>query len=142
MNRALAGAALLPLVMACGAGGPEKQSVVTIETSKPVHATFALGSSMTHEGAIETESAGDSFRCGVELFLSVDVTSASTDQTIEVQWIDSRGIIAHRETRNVSEGGHYAAFSSGNTSSWSQGTYRAVVSINARKVNERSFAML
>jgi hypothetical protein len=78
----------------------------------------------------------------VEIYLSIDVASASSDQTIDVQWIDPRGRVARRETRNVAEGGHHAAFSSGRTTEWATGNYRAVVVINTRKVNEIRFAIL
>jgi hypothetical protein len=139
----LTGAALLPLVIACGVVRPEKKAVTT--TAQPVKAagaTFAVGTSVTRDGAVTAESTGDTFHRGPEMYLAIDVASASVDQKIEVDWIDPAGRIVRSEARNVREGTHYATFSTGNTRMWRPGPYRAVISINDRKVNETTFALL
>jgi hypothetical protein len=105
-------------------------------------ATYALGTQVTNDGAISQDSAGDSFRRGPGLFLAVDVASASTEQKIEVQWVDSSGRVIHRDVRSVGEGTRYADFSSGDTSGWIPGPYRAVIRINDRVVNETHFALM
>jgi hypothetical protein len=143
LKRFLTGAALLPLVMACGAARPAtKEPVASTDTVRPVVATYAIGTSVTHEGAITADSAGDSFRRGPEIYLAVDVASASTEQTINVQWIDAIGTVAHQETRVIKDAADYADFATGDTTSWKAGPYRAVIRINDRVVNETHFALM
>jgi len=142
MKRFLSGAALVSLLIGCGEARPAAHEVMTTDTTRSVGSTYAVGTSVTNEGAIVADSAGDTFRRGPGIFLSIDVASASTTQTIDVQWIDPFGRVALHEMRLVREGAHYAAFSSGDTSAWKPGPYRAVISINERTVNETRFALL
>ena len=142
MKKFMTGAALLPLVMACGAARPAQQQVVTTDTTKPAGATYAIGTEVTKAGAIAMDSVGDSFRRGPGIYLAVDVRSASTDQTIQVDWLDGAGQLVHRETRTVGEGKEYADFASGDTTRWKPGAYRARITINDRVVNETHFALM
>lgn len=142
MKKFLIGAAVLPLVMACRQATPAHHQVVTTDTTRPAAETYAVGTQVTSEGAIAEDSSGDSFRRGPGLFLAIDVASASIDQKISVDWVDPLGRVMHREARNVGEGTRYADFSSGDTSGWKPGPYRAVITINDRVVNETRFALL
>jgi hypothetical protein len=139
----LTGAALLPLVIACGAVRPEKTTeTATAQPVKAAAGTFTVGTSVTREGAIAADSAGESFHRGPEMYLAVNVASASSDQKIVVEWVDPAGRVVRSEAQNVPEGSRYATFSTGNTSRWRPGPYRAVISINDRKVNETAFGLL
>ena len=142
MKRLLTGAAILPLVMACGVARPANKEVASTVAIKATSATYAMGTSFTREGAIAAESAGDSFRRGPEIYFAIDVASASTDQKIDIDWVDSLGRIARHETQVVPEGTQYARFATGDTSAWRPGAYRAVITINDRKVNETRFGLL
>ena len=142
MKRLLSGAAFVSLLMGCGEARPAAYEAAVTDTTRAIGATYAVGTSVTNDGAIVADSAGDSFRRGPGIFLSIDVTSASTSQTIDVQWIDPIGHVAHHEMRLVREGARYAAFSSGDTSTWKPGPYRAVIAINNRTVNETRFALM
>ena len=141
MKRFLTGAALLPLVMACGAARPANKAVAATDSTKPAGATYALGTSLTNDGAIAADSAGDSFRRGPEIYLAIDTASASIDQMIEVQWVDAAGRIARRDAHVVPEGTKYARFATGDTTTWQPGAYRAVISINNRFVNQTPFTL-
>ena len=142
MKRFLTGAALLPLVIACGEVRPAHPEAVSTDTTRGLVATYAVGTQVTSAGAIAQDFAGDSFRRGPGLFLAIDVASASTEQKIQVDWVDSFGRVVHRDTRSVSEGTRYADFTSGDTSGWIPGAYRAVIRINDRVVNETRFALM
>ena len=104
--------------------------------------TYALGSALAPSGAVLQDATIDSILRGQEGYLSVDVANASTDATIEVQWLSAVGAVERAETRHVPEGARYAAFSTGATTRWSPGPHRAVVIINGRKVTERAFGVL
>jgi hypothetical protein len=142
LKKFLTGAALLPLVIACGEVRPAHQEAVATDTTRGLVATYAVGTQVTSEGAISQDSAGDSFRRGPGLFLAIDVASATTDQKIQVDWVNKTGQVVHRDIRNVGEGTRYADFSSGDTSAWIPGPYRAVIRINDRVVNETRFALM
>ena len=103
---------------------------------------YAVGTAITQEGAVPRDASGETFRRGGEVFLSVNVSGASTDQAIEVQWVDADGRLLRRDAMEVPKGSMYAAFSSGETARWRQGQHRAVVIINGRRVGEREFALI
>ena len=143
MKRLLTGAAFLPLVMACGVARPANNEVVSTRTAtKAAVATYAMGTAFTPDGAIAADSAGDAFRRGPEIYLAIDVASASVEQKIDVAWVDALGRVAHREMRVVPEGTRYARFATGDTSRWMPGPYRAIITINDRKVNETHFGLM
>ena len=136
--------AAVALFVGCS-GDPDaaaRHQSVAVETPEPANETFALGSVLTSAGAVPQESAGESFTRGGEVFLSVDVTSASRDQNIDVQWVDAQGRIVRKETRKVPEGSRYAAFSSGRVIASTPGRHRAVIIIDGRRVMEKPFSIL
>ena len=108
----------------------------------PARDIYALGTALTDEGAVPRDAATEVFRRGGELYLSINVTGASTDQQIEVQWLDPRGNVIRRDATEVPRGSRFAAFSTGETAQWREGEHRAVVIINGRRVTERPFAMM
>lgn len=138
-------AASLPLLLiGCGVdrgrGAVVQQSVVLAEEVS--REMYALGTEVTTWGAVPKNAAGETFRRGSEVFLSVNVNSASTDQSVEVRWLDASGTLLHRDVRLATEGTGYVAFSSGETSRWMPGEHRAVVLIDGRSVSEKPFTVL
>jgi hypothetical protein len=113
--------------------------VSTASVLEPSKQVYALGSQITAAGAVAEEAISESFRQGGEVFLSVDVTSASIDQDVEVEWLDSSGRVLAREQRHVPEGVRYVTFS---TRPHKHGEHRAVVVINGRRVTELPFQVL
>jgi hypothetical protein len=111
-----------------------------VETASPE--TFALGTAVNANGAVPQQASGETFLRGNEVYLSVDVRSASTDQTIEVKWLDPHGRVLHRDARRAPQGTRYVPFSSGTTSRWPPGPHRAVVLIDGRTVSEKPFAVM
>jgi len=91
---------------------------------------------------VPEQASAETFIRGGEVYLSVDVRSASTDQTIEVKWIDPQGRVLHRDARHVPQEAQYVPFSSGETSRWPRGPHRAVVLIDGRTVSQKTFAVL
>ena len=112
------------------------------DASEPSSETFALGNHINPDGTLPAESAGEEFRRGGELFLSVNVTGASAEQQIAVEWRDARDRVIRKETKAVTRGTKHAAFSSGDTQSWAPGQHRAIVVINGRRVIEKPFVIL
>lgn len=110
--------------------------------AEPASGTYVLGTAVTREGAVAEHAAGDSFVRGGPIFFSVDVTGATTDQQIEVEWIDWRGRVVHRDGRLVRQGSRYAAFSAPSTAGWPPGTYRVMVVIDGRRVNEQGLLLV
>lgn len=114
-----------------------------METMAPrVERTFALGSEVTAEGAIPAGSSSDAFAKGHEVYLSVNVTSATTAQKIAVEWVDSSGQVVRRDQRDVPVERSFVPFSSGSTAAWPQGEARAVVIIDGRRVTELPFSIV
>ena len=137
-------AVLVPLMFGCAGERPAntQQPIVATETADVARDTYALGTSLTRSGAVPRDAQGDQFTSGTEVFLSVRVAGASTDQEIEVAWVDSHGNVLRRDVAESPKGSQYAAFSSGATSGWPPGRHRAVVNINGRKVGEREFNIM
>ena len=143
MKLLIAVATALPLLVACGAdrgrSGAAAQSAVAEEVSKEM---YALGTEVTPGGAVPKDAAGETFRRGSEVFLSVNVNSASTDQKIEVKWLDPAGEVLRRDERHVTRDKNYVPFSSGETATWPRGEHRAVVLIDGRSVSEKPFTLM
>lgn len=133
---------------ACNAAPDEpsrSHSSSTLPEVAVVHDTYALGSAVTATGAITADASGETFRRGDEVFLSVDVSSASTDQSIVVEWVGANAAVVRRDVQSVPQGSkveRHAVFSSGPTRSWAPGQYRAVIIIDGRHVSERAFELL
>ncbi len=145
MKLQIAVAASLPLLLwGCGvdrgSGKVVQQSIVITETIS--RETYALGTAITDRGAVPARAIGETFLRGGEVFLSVNVSRASSDQLVEVKWIDPTGQVLHRDVRRAPRGTGYVAFSSGATSSWPPGAHRAVVLIDGRSVSEKSFTVM
>lgn len=139
-------AATLPLLIGCGVdrGHPRavKQSAAAVDTAPAARDTYAIGTAVDAHGAIPADAAGETFRRGGEVFVSVDVSSASTDQDIEVKWLDDGGNVLRRVGRRVPRGTRHAPFSSGRTAGWHRGPHRAVILIDGRTVSEKSFGVM
>ena len=146
MKPIIAVAAFVPLLLVgCGVdrgtGRRAQQSAaIVVEDASPE--TYALGTALTPRGAVPANATGETFIRGGEVFLSVDVSSASTDQLVEVKWIDPSGHVLHRDAPRAPQGTSYVPFSSGTTSQWPRGPHRAVVVIDGRSVSEKAFTVL
>jgi len=137
---------MMVLMIACGVDrGPAHGKAAVREqsmTMEPARETFALGTAVTASGAVAQQSIGDNFIRGGEVYLSVDVSGASSDQTVEVRWVGPDGRVLRSDARLAVRGAHYLPFSSGQTKGWTRGDHRAVIRINGRTVSEKAFAVL
>ena len=125
-----------------GDGNTTNAGVAVASVEEPSPETFALGTAVSAEGAVPQQAVGETFIRGGEVFLSVDVQSASTDHTIEVKWLDPQGRVLRRDARRAEQGTRYVPFSSGATADWPRGAHRAVVLIDGRTVSEKLFAVM
>jgi hypothetical protein len=131
------------LVLAGCRGEQERPHVDTrAAVSTPSRDVFALGTTVTNEGAVPADSTGETFPRGGEVYLSVNVEGASVEQEIAVSWVGPNGRVLHRHEVEVPKGSRWAAFSSGETHAWPAGEHRAVVTINGRRVSERPFSLM
>lgn len=130
------------LAISCVNREVSEQKHATQSMAEPARDPYALGTSLTPEGAVTQDATGEAFHRGGEVFLSVNVAGATVDQDIEVQWVGPDGKVLHRDAVAVPEGSRFAAVSSGQTGRWPEGNHRAVIIINGRKVSERPFAMM
>lgn len=143
MKLRIAIAAFLPLI-GCGVdrgNGEAVQHRVAVRESVS-RDTFALGTAVTPRGAVPQNAAGDTFIRGGEVFLSVDLSRASTDQVVEVKWLGPSGQVLLRDERRAPQGTRYVPFSSGRTAEWPLGAHRAVVLIDGRRVSEKAFTVM
>ena len=136
-------AAAVVLLAGCGADrGEKKAQPHDTATADPAAGTYVLGSSVTGEGAIADGTDTEAFVRGGPIFLSIDVAGATTDQTIEIDWIGPRGRIFRHDRRLVRQGARYVAFAADSTARWVPGTYRVIIMIDGRRVNEQSFSVI
>lgn len=134
-------ASAVVLWMGCG-GEDVFRHANSLQVEDRARDPFALGTALTADGAVPRDSAGAQFTRGGEVYLSINVTGASSGQSIEVSWVGPNGGVIRRDSIEVPRGSQYAAFSSGETEAWRPGAHRAVVMINGRKVSERAFEIL
>lgn len=138
-------AAFLLLAGGCAADRDADESsnagvaVAEVGTASPE--TFALGTEVNAVGAVPENAAGEIFPRGGEVYLSVDASGASSEQKIEVKWLDPHGRVLHHDARRAPQGTRHVPFSSGVTTSWPPGEHRAVVLIDGRRVTEKAFAV-
>ncbi len=118
------------------------EASASASAEEATHETFAIGTAVSADGAVPQQASAESFVRGGEVYLSVDVQSASTDQTIEVKWLDPAGHVLRRDARRAPHGARYVPFSSGKTSRWPRGGHRAVILIDGRAVSEKPFSMM
>jgi hypothetical protein len=133
------------VVALAACGGEQKREhgyTQAVAVANPARDIYALGTSVTGDGAVHADSTGETFRRGGEVYLSVNVEGASVEQEIEVQWVAPNGSVMHRDAVEVPKGSRWAAFSSGETEGWPAGEHRAVVTINGRRVSERPFSLM
>lgn len=143
-ENAMAVVAVVVVVLA-GCGGEQKRGPVEVQSvgiSDPARDIYALGTAVRSDGAVHADSTGEAFRRGGEVYLSVNVEGASVEQEIAVEWVAPNGRVMRRDAVDVPKGSRWAAFSSGETESWASGEHRAVVTINGRRVSERSFSLM
>lgn len=147
MNWIKAAALMAPLVMVGCAGSARDNDVAAeqaaLETVTPrVERTYALGSEVMGDGAIPAVAASESFLKGHEVWLSVNVVSATAPQTIAVEWVDASGRVVRRDQRDVPVDRAFVPFSSGSTGGWPSGESRAIVIIDSRRVTELPFEIV
>jgi hypothetical protein len=116
------------------------QDAIT-ETAVASQGVYALGTSLNREGAVARDAVSESFGRGGEVFLSIDVRSASADSTIGVIWHGPAGVVLHRESRDVPKSAHYVAFSAP-TTHWPRGECTAAVVIDGRVVAQLPFTVV
>jgi hypothetical protein len=137
--------AFLPLLWGCEVdhgGKVMEQNLAVTDTENVSHETFALGTQVTSQGAVPQDAAGETFVRGGEVFLSVDLSGASTDPVVEVKWIGPEDELLRRDVRRARQGMHHVSFSSGATARWPPGTHRAVILIDGRSVSEKRFTVM
>ena len=124
-----------------GRSGAEKASnpAQVVKTAKD---TYALGAAVTPHGAVPRDAETESFPRGGEVYLSINVAGASTDQDIVVHWLSPDGKLIREDQVEVPKGTEFVAFTSGSTAGWREGQHRAVILINGRRVSEREFQLL
>ena len=147
MKWSIAIAAFLPLLTSCGVdrGKQEvsEQAAAVVRLQEALSPdTYALGTSITEEGAVPQDAVVESVGRGGEVFLSVNVSGASTEQTVEVAWLDPEGRTLRRAARHPGRNARFVSFSSGPTGRWRSGVHRARVVIDGRTVNEKQFEVL
>ena len=142
MNRIVVAALAAVVWIGCGDDEGVARHANTQRVQEPARDPYALGTALTPDGAVPRDAVGQTFRRGGEVYLSVNVTGASTEQEIEVRWVDPNGKVIRRDEVEVPVGSDYAPFSSGDTDVWRPGQHRAVVVINGRKVSERAFDVM
>lgn len=143
---AVVGPLLLSGVVGCVDRGEARtlraREAAITETAVASPGVYALGTSLNRDGAVARDARSDHFVRGGDVFLSVDVSSASADQTVGVIWHGPGGAILHRESRQVPKAARYVAFSSGATAAWPRGACHAAVVIDGRVVAQLEFTIV
>ncbi len=100
---------------------------------------FTLGHQVDTEGAIPLAKQGDDFKPGQTVYVAMEVGDAPAGAAVQVVFEDASGKTVAEDEKRVPIGAKYLYFDSGDTSSWKNGEYRAVISAAGRRVNDQHF---
>ena len=121
---------------------PERPTgVVEASQQDTIDAVFAIGSEIASNGEIVDKGEEKSYLKGNDVFVSVDVASASAASTVGVVWQDAQGRPIAQQRRQVTPEVDRVWFKK-STTPLSKGNYTAVVVINDRAVSEHPFEVL
>jgi hypothetical protein len=98
-----------------------------------------IGKSVGADGTIAADQQGDDFAPGEPVNIAMKVGDAPAGSAVKVVWYGPGETKINEEQKPVVAGQTYLSFTSGDTSSWAKGDYRAEVWIGDEKVNTQQF---
>jgi hypothetical protein len=126
-------------------GTPQEQAgTQSAADTSPVNAQtwiddVSIGTQVAADGSIPADRAGDDFAPGQPVHVAMEVGDAPADAAVKVIWFGPNDARLGEETKRVTEGDKYLAFSAKDTTSWQKGDYRAEVWVGDEKVNTQQF---
>jgi hypothetical protein len=101
-----------------------------------------VGHELGADGKIADGKKGDKFAAGKTVYVSMAVGDTPATSAIKVVWYGPNDTRITDETKSVTTGEKYLNFTSGDTSAWAKGDYRAEVWIADEKVSSQSFSIV
>lgn len=101
-----------------------------------------IGKTLAADGTITADQQGDDFAPGDTVHLSVGVGDTPAGSAVKVVWYGANETRVGEETKTVAAGDKVVTFSSGDTSTWAQGDYRAEIWLADEKVNTQQFQIV
>lgn len=101
-----------------------------------------IGKSVGADGMIATDQQGDDFAPGDPVHVVVGVGDTPAGSAVKVVWFAADESRLGEETKTVVAGEKTLSFTSGDTSTWKEGDYRAEIWLADEKVNTQQFQIV
>jgi hypothetical protein len=101
-----------------------------------------IGKSVAADGTIAADQQGDDFAPGDPVHIVVGVGDTPAGSAVKVVWFAADETRLGEETKTVVAGEKNLSFTSGDTSAWKEGDYRAEVWLADEKVNTQQFQIV
>jgi hypothetical protein len=101
-----------------------------------------IGKSVAADGTIAADQQGDDFAAGDAVHIVVGVGDTPAGSAVKVVWFAADETRLGEETKTVVAGEKNLSFTSGDTSAWKEGDYRAEVWLADEKVNTQQFQIV
>jgi hypothetical protein len=149
------------LIVACGgessdrgqndyASGPlptaaavQTQAVIQQEaTQESVVSETIVGRELTSDGAVDPAARSEQFLRGEEVHLAVRIEpSSAAPNEVRVTWYGPNDSLIAQDAQTLPRTSRFISFSSGKTTNWDPGSYRAEVWLGTHKLAEERFAL-
>lgn len=101
-----------------------------------------IGHSLAADGTIPADQQGDDFAPGHPVHIALNVADTPAGSAVKVVWLRADESRLGEETKTVVAGDRTLTFTSGDTSSWSEGDYKAEIWLADEKVNTQQFQIV
>jgi hypothetical protein len=125
------------------AAAVQTQAVIEQEaTQESVVTETIVGRELTSDGAVDPAARSEQFQRGEEVHLALKIEpSSAAPNEIRVTWYGPNDSLIAQDAQPLPRTNRFISFSSGKTTNWDPGPYRAEVWLGTHKLAEERFAL-
>lgn len=113
-----------------------------LATAKMWIDNVVIGSELAQDGSMVAGKTGNDFVPGQTIHVSMTVEDAPVGSSVRVVWYGQSNVTIGEESKSITAGQKYLAFSAPETKSWPKGDYRAEVWVGDDRVNIQQFQIV
>lgn len=121
----------------------QAQAVIdTRSTEANIVSETIVGRELTADGAVDPAARTEQFAPGEQVHLAVKLeTQPDTSDEVRITWYGPDDALLAEDAQHVPRNDRYISFSSGETTNWNPGSYRAEIWLGNQKLAEQRFAL-